>query len=219
MIYVNMWLMGTTRAVLPERSGPGSDTADGRHRRRAANRHAVVEALLSFYDEGSLDPSIAEVAEVAGLSPRSVFRYFDDAEDLTRAAIELQQQRLAPLFPLDIDTAAPVDDRVGRFVAHRVQLLEAMGNVGRVARQRGHSQPLIGAELTRVRGELRAQLAATFAPELAAAAHAPTMLAGADVAVSFEAYDLLRNDHGLDVDAAAHVMAASLSAIVVSHQP
>src|SRR5690606_6539096 len=89
---------------------------DGRHRRRATNRDAAADALLGLYDSGSLGPSIAEGAEAAGLSPRSVFRYFDDAEDLVRAAIGHQQRRLAPLFSFDVAAGTPLPERIDRFV-------------------------------------------------------------------------------------------------------
>ena len=55
----------------------GEET-DGRRLRRALNREAVVDALLSLYDEGNLRPGTDRIAERAGISPRSLFRYFDD---------------------------------------------------------------------------------------------------------------------------------------------
>ena len=62
------------------------EQGDGRRLRREANRQAVIDALVSLYADGHYLPSAAEVAERSGLSPRSVFRYFDDTDDLTRAA-------------------------------------------------------------------------------------------------------------------------------------
>lgn len=184
---------------------------DGRRRRRETNRQAVVDALLAMYDAGVLEPNIGEVAEAAGLSARSVFRYFDDIDDLVRAAIAHQQMRLAPLVPLEIDLATPLNERVAAVVTHRVRLLEAMGNVGRVARRRGDAQPLVAAELTRMRGELRRQLAEAFAPELGGDDH---RLAALDVLCSFEAHDLLMGDHGLDRQDVVEAMTAGVSALV-----
>lgn len=46
------------------------EAQDGRHLRRDRNRDAVVDALLALYGEGNLDPSSAEIAERARLSPR-----------------------------------------------------------------------------------------------------------------------------------------------------
>ena len=56
------------------RTATGPDTVDGRRVRRDRNRDAVVDALLTLYGEGNLEPGSAEIAERAGLSPRSLFR-------------------------------------------------------------------------------------------------------------------------------------------------
>jgi AcrR family transcriptional regulator len=192
--------------------------SDGRHRRRQQNRDAVVDALLGLLDSGSSEPNIAEIAEAAGLSARSVFRYFDDIDDLTRAAIERQQERLAPRFVLDFPTEAPLADRVEQFVAGRLDLLEAMGEVGRVARRRAPMQPLVSSELTRIRSRLRDQVASVFAAELGTmdTARAEQVLAVADVLCSFEAYELLRYDQALSPEAARMALVASLDALFES---
>jgi AcrR family transcriptional regulator len=77
-------------------------TTDGRQLRRRRNREAVVEALLDLYRDGNLSPSTEEIAERSGLSPRSLFRYFDDVNDLVRSAVERQQERAIPLAVIDI---------------------------------------------------------------------------------------------------------------------
>src|SRR6185437_733480 len=72
----------------------GVDSAgDGRRLRRDRNRMAVVDALLDLYGESNLRPSTAEIADRAGLSHRSLFRYFDDFDDLCREAICRAEQR------------------------------------------------------------------------------------------------------------------------------
>ncbi|MFI0528109.1 MAG: TetR/AcrR family transcriptional regulator, partial [Ilumatobacteraceae bacterium] len=97
-----------------------ADTAsvpeDGRHARRDRNRLAVVDAMLQLYAEGNLDPSSDEIAERAGLSPRSLFRYFDDLDDLVRGAIGRQHERLLPLARLDVSVDSPLAARVARLV-------------------------------------------------------------------------------------------------------
>jgi TetR/AcrR family transcriptional regulator, regulator of autoinduction and epiphytic fitness len=197
---------------------PDTDTTgdtgptDGRNLRRERNREAVVTALLEIYREGNLGPSAEEIAARAGISARSLFRYFADVEDLVRTAIARQQQHLAPLAVLDIPGDLPLAERVDRFVAARVRLLEGMGEVGRVARSIATRQPLVLAELARIRGSLRRQLTALFAPELAAMSPAGrrAAVAAADVVCSWESFDLMHNDQGLSGDDAAAVMRAAL---------
>jgi AcrR family transcriptional regulator len=193
-------------------AGDSDTRADGRNLRRDRNRDTVVTALLELYREGNLGPSASEIAERAGISARSVFRYFDDAEAMVRAAIARQQKHLAPLYALDVPAEAPLAERVERFVAARVRLLEGMGEVGRVARGLVTRQPLILAELARIRGTLRRQVADVFAPELAGRGRADerATLAAADVVTSWESYDLMRNDQGLTAAQAREAMGAAL---------
>jgi AcrR family transcriptional regulator len=185
---------------------------DGRSLRRDRNRDAVVTALLALYREGNLGPSADEIAERAGISARSLFRYFDDVEALVRAAIARQQQHLAPLYALDAPPDQPLAERVERFVASRVRLLEGMGEVGRLARSIAVRQPLILAELARIRGTLRRQLTGLFAAELDALPPVTrrATVAAADVVTSWEAFDLMRNDQGLPRDEAVAAMGAAL---------
>lgn len=191
----------------------GAMTGDGRNRRRDRNRDAVVTALLELYREGDLAPSAEKIAARAGISPRSIFRYFDDVEALIRGAIARQQQHLAPLYELDAPTDLPVDERIDRFVAARMRLLDGMGEVGRVARSLVDQQPLILAELAGIRHRLRHQLTEVFAPELDSLPPPARrrLLAAADVITSWEARDLMHNDQGLPLDEVAVAMREGLA--------
>jgi TetR/AcrR family transcriptional regulator, regulator of autoinduction and epiphytic fitness len=191
-------------------------TADGRTQRRERNRTAVVEALLELYREGHLDPSTDEIAARAGVSPRSLFRYFEDVDALVEVAVARQQERLAPLFAVTVDPTLGFDERLERLVATRLDLYEGMGHVARVARAVANHQPRAAAELTRIRAFLREQLATAFAAELGSLPRPARAqaLAAADVLTSWEAVDLLRRDQGLDRAAAAAVVEAGLRAVL-----
>lgn len=181
-------------------AGQSNDVAeDGRHARRDRNRLAVVDAMLSLYAAGNLDPSSDEIAESAGLSPRSLFRYFDDLDDLVQVAISRQHARLEPLSGLDVSPDGPLADRVARLVAQRVRLFDRIGSVGVVSRVRAPFQPLIASELAISRSFLRRQLEQLFAPELSrrGAAGATGTVASIDVLTSFESLHLMRDDQQL----------------------
>jgi AcrR family transcriptional regulator len=191
---------------------PAEELADGRHARRGRNRDAVVEALLELYYEGNLDPSSDEIAARAGLSPRSRFRYFDDLDDLCRAAIAHQHERVRPLIEVSVAAGASTAERIAALVDQRVVLFEAIGSVGQVSRLRSPFQPLIAKELVQARRYLRSQIKKVMAPELAAmgAARATSVIAAADVLCSFEAYQLLRHDQGLSRAKAIDVLVDAL---------
>jgi TetR/AcrR family transcriptional regulator, regulator of autoinduction and epiphytic fitness len=190
--------------------------ADGRSLRRERNRDAVVEALLAIYREGNLAPSADTIAARAGISVRSLFRYFEDLEALVRTAVASQQRHLAPLFALDAPVELPFEERLARFLAARVRLLEGIGEVGRVSRSMAGLQPRVREGLTVVRAALRDQLTTAFAPELAALPDDQRLAATAagDIVSSWESYDLLRNDQRLSKAKAAEVMRAALVALL-----
>lgn len=196
-------------------AGRGLDADDGRRARRDRNREAVVDALLDLYREGNLAPSSDAIAERAGLSPRSLFRYFDDIDDLTRAAIALQQRRVVPLTRLDVDADATLEARITALVEQRTRVFEAIGSVGQVSRIRAPFQPLVGAELTQARAFFRGQIKRLMGAELSAIGppRAAVFLSAADVMCSYEAYQLLRADQGLSRAKAASAMSETLTAL------
>lgn len=192
------------------------DKVDGRAERRERNRTSVVEALLDLYREGQLNPSAELIARRAGVSPRSLFRYFDDVEALVQEAVAQQQARLAPRLAVAIDADLPFEERLRVLVERRLELFEAMGHVARVARATSLQHPLVASELARIRARLREQVATLFAAELAAkpGADRARALSAADVLASWESVELLRNDQGLDRTEAAAAVVAGLRAVL-----
>jgi AcrR family transcriptional regulator len=196
----------------------GGAVADGRRARRDRNRDAVVDALLELFAAGNLAPSADEIAERAGVSPRSVFRYFDDVDDLCRAAITRQQARVQPLLVIGAVADAPLDVRIAALVEQRLRLFDAIRSVGQVSRIRAPFQPLIAAELRQARAFLRRQVEQVLGPELAelGAARGATVLAAADVLCSFESYHLLREDQRLSRSKAAAVLVDAIGALLAT---
>lgn len=152
---------GPDRQAVP---GVGDVVTDGRLLRRERNREAVVEALLDLYREGNLRPSTEEIAARSGLSPRSLFRYFDDVDDLTRTAVRHQHERAQHLVPVGAGPDEPLARRVDTLVAQRFRLFATVGNAAAVARLRAPFQPVLDLEVRRNRAFLRGQIAELFAP-------------------------------------------------------
>lgn len=189
-----------------------SDVIDGRHLRRQQNRQAIVEALCELYEEGRYDATAAEVSERAGLSPRSLFRYFDDTDDLARAAIEHQQALARPLLRIG---ATPDDDlgtRIAAVVRARLDLWAHVAPGARAARMRAPISEAVAVELRQARSFLRHQLAELFAAEIAE--RGEHVLAAADVLCSFESVELLLHDHRLSRRRTAALLTESLRALL-----
>ncbi|HET9692072.1 MAG TPA: TetR/AcrR family transcriptional regulator [Acidimicrobiales bacterium] len=193
-----------------------AEGVDGRRLRRQRNRDAVVEALLALFAEGNLSPALAEVAERAGLSARSLFRYFDDVDDLHGEAIARQLQRARPLIDPGVTADTPTPEKIERFVAARTRLLEAVAPAARAARASAHRHEVVRQQVERARTLLRRQVATLFAPELdrVAGAGRPGALATVDVLCSFESWELLCHDQGLSRPKARAALVAALHALL-----
>jgi AcrR family transcriptional regulator len=193
-----------------------SSELDGRRARRGRNREAVVDALLELFREGELNPSVAAVAERSGVSLRSVFRYFDDLDEMGRIAIQRHLERVGHLFELPDLAGASRSERIDALVSQRVALYERVAPVMRAALIRAPFQSVINNALRHRRDFLRAQVAEQFAPELATLDRtaAAMVLAGADVLTSFESMELLRVDHKLTTAKAAAAIKGSLDRLL-----
>lgn len=141
---------------------------DGRVARRDRNRTAVVDAAIELFTEGTLEPDPEDVAARCGLSPRSVYRYFDDREALLRTAIERHFERVRPMAVIDAIGEGPLDQRITRFVAARLTLYEAVASTARAARRRAATSDIVRAQVERTRRALREQVEQHFALELRA---------------------------------------------------
>ena len=184
---------------------------DGRRLRREHNRQTVVEALVGLFDDGVYEPSSAQIAERAGLSPRSLFRYFDDVDDLTRAAIERQLSTARPLLHIDAGADEPLRRRIDKLVDARIRLYDAITPGARAARICAHRNRAVADHLREARSHWRKQVEQLFAEELR---HNADLLPALDVLCSFESYELLRHAQRMTRAATAGALVAAMSALL-----
>lgn len=186
--------------AVAERPRHAPADTDGRNLRRDRNRERVVRALLELYYEYNFEPSAEEIAARSGVSARSIFRYFDDVDDLCRAAIDLHAYETAHLLPILSTPDSDLDHKIQAVVSQRSELFEKCGPIAVITRLRAPFQPVIDELLTAVRNMLRLQITTLFAPELAAmpTALVPVRIAAGDIATSFETWLLLRHTNGFD---------------------
>ena len=145
-----------------------TDHVDGRTLRRTRNRDAVIVALLEISREGDLQPGAAEIADRAGVSHRSIFRYFDDLDDLTRTAINHAFAEAGPMGGVPDIGVGSLDERITAFVDARVSLFEHVDGTMQLARMRAPKIPSINEGIAAIAETFRVQIAEHFATELAA---------------------------------------------------
>jgi AcrR family transcriptional regulator len=168
-------------------SGP----TDGRSLRRERNRDSVIEALLDLVREGNMDPGGAEIAERAGVSHRSVFRYFDDLGDLIRTAIDTELKRSQALGTIEDIGQGSLEHRVQVLVDTRLRMFDYTHGIVSLARVRAFALPDIDAQFSQLTLIAREQLREHIAPELAAVPEADreSFLDTVQCLVSWDVYD------------------------------
>ncbi len=185
-----------------------SQATDGRTARAERNASAIVDALLSFYRRGEYTPTVEQIAERAGLTRRSVYNRFGDAEQV---ALELARRQLAehgPLYAAAPRPEAPRAQRIAQLVEQRVALYEAIAPVRRAALANAHRSPTIRRQMRELSRFGRSLVEQTFQCELAALppARRQTALELLDLLCSFEAWDRLRQVQRMGADAAREAM-------------
>jgi len=169
------------------------EEGDGRTLRRTRNRQRVIVALLDIVREGELDPSVADIADRAEVSHRSVFRYFDDINDLVRTAIDHEIEHAIPLAAIPDLGIGSLDRRIDSWVDSRLRLHAATYQVGRVARHRAPGIPSIDDGMKVIYQMSVTRMRNHFATELdSLGADGGIMIDAAMVLTSFESYDLQR---------------------------
>ncbi len=158
---------------------------DGRRERGERNKDAVVAALLSLYDDGEVEPSAARIAELAGVSERSVFRYFLDKDDLAATAMTTQMERVRHLYDgLSVD--GDFETRLASILDHRLRLFDTVRGMVNASIVLEHRSPIVRTAVEQRRAFLRAQAVDQFRPELSEIDDHQTVARAIDIALSLE---------------------------------
>lgn len=162
----------------------------------------VLRATLDIINEGDVNPSMPKIVERSGIPERSIFRYFDDIADLTRQAVAMAFSDLEDLPGLVRIGLGPLDERIDHFVSTRLELLERVRFVGRVARMRIFLAPDLNVMLDEVLHLFRDLAAEHFAPELSKMTDtdAALTLDSLTTMMSFESFDVWRRRLGRNPD-------------------
>lgn len=189
---------------------PGADEVDGRRRRSAQSREAIVSAMFELVGEGDLRPSAQRVADRAGVGIRTVFRHFDEMDRLFAEMSDRLRATLRPLLD-QAENSGSLASRARHLVVKRCEVYEKMGPYKRSGNlQRPKSAFLQKAHRAMVR-DLRLNLE-RWLPEVASS---PTRVANAiEAAVSFEAWDRLRSDQKLSYKDTREAMQTTVDALV-----
>jgi AcrR family transcriptional regulator len=189
-----------------------ASAVDGRSLRRERNRQDIVNALLGLIENGETEISAALIASKAGLSERSIFRYFDDVNDLYRSVCDLAFSKEIEFALIDDAGVGSLDTKIENFVNQRVRIYTMNEKIAPAARSFAFKNPIIKNQLVVGRKLLRNQIITHFSEELSAFDKQQQQVAVAiiDSLTTFEYYDMMRSDQKMSVQAIKSVLTESI---------
>ena len=193
---------------MTNRSSPASGLAqqteepepaiDGRSARRERGRVAVVDAMIELVFEGHAPPNADQVAERAGVSVASLFRYFDTLDDLRDAAAHACLNRFAHLHAIDNLGEGPLAGRIATLVDTRLALHETMQPINRLVRAKAPQTEKLRDIVRFTHEGQRSTIESHLAPELDRhpAAAREDLLTTVTTLVSFESWEMSHTSFG-----------------------
>jgi AcrR family transcriptional regulator len=144
-------------------------TPDAFQRSPAWTRRRVqaLDAFLDLVLEGNLPPTTEQLAERAGISQATLFRYFETLDVLRRDAAVRMLERFPLLRVADVGLG-PLRDRIERFAAIRLALWEKVHLLARLQRSAVLRDPGAAQMVELVRRVMADEVREHFAPELRA---------------------------------------------------
>jgi TetR/AcrR family transcriptional regulator of autoinduction and epiphytic fitness len=205
-----------TSIIPPVDRRAGTADSDGRTARRDRNRASVIRAMLDLIREGELNPATARIAERAGVSHRSVFRYFDDLGDLVREAINIEFATAVELAKIHAFGTGSLEERIDAIITARIVVYDYTFNASRVARFTSGKIEEIDRALSEVSPMMRVQLQEQFACELRARPRAEQdwTLDAILVLTDFTPYDIQRRTLGYDDERIADTWRYAMHALL-----
>lgn len=184
-------------------------SVDGRRARRSANREKIVQAFLSLVKDGVREPGAHAVAHKAGVSPRTVFRCFEDMEALYRELTASVRAEFMPRARIDLKTSDRAE-RLERLLKNRTAIFADM-EAFRFAAERYRYRYASVAEDSRQLARLeRDRLKLVINPD---AGFDADHFEALNAATSFDLWRRLRLEQGLKKPAAARAMTIAARAI------
>jgi AcrR family transcriptional regulator len=202
--------MATTldRPQAPEAATP-QPKVDGRRERSADSRRRILAAMVDLIDSGLPSPTAETVAARAGVSLRTVFRHFEEMENLYLEIAGLVFERVKPFL------MAPFADRswphvLGEVIVRRAEFFEAISPFKTAIDLYRHRSHALAAQHRRITAMSRDLLVAAFPPDVVSDRQTFELL---DLLLSIEVWQRLRDQQGMTVTQATASLRRAASAV------
>lgn len=168
---------------------------DGRRERSAASRRRILSAMVDLIESGQPAPTAEAVAARAGVSLRTVFRHFEEMENLHLEIAALVFERVRHILERPFQTREWPQSLV-ESVARRAEFFEIMAPFKTAIDVHRHRSRAISAQHRRITVMSRDLLAAALPADLLADRQTFELLS---LLLSLESWQRLREQQGMSV--------------------
>jgi AcrR family transcriptional regulator len=203
------------RAVDGDGPGPAKLRPDGRRVRAEANRNRIVAAVVALVGKGEMTPTAEAIAAEAGVSLRTVFRHFEEMENLYLEIAAAIFERAQPVIdrPFAAETWQEVVEEI---VARRSEVFEMVAPYKRALDIFRHRSPALSAASERLAQLSRNVLKSRLAGRLPLTAD---QFEAIDLLTSLETWIRLRDIQCLSPQAASRVLRVAILAAGANAHP
>ena len=184
--------------------------ADGRKHRSQKSQMLIVNAMLELAAKGNLEPSADQIAEIAKVGRRSVFRHFSDMDTLYR---EMNNSIAATMGSIVQQPFLAADWRgqVLELVDRRAAGFEKMKPFLLAGQVHRHRSAFLKTAHAQFVGILRNILMAILPKD---AARDAVLVEALDMLLSFESWNRLREDQGLSIAKSKRVLKQAIESLL-----
>jgi AcrR family transcriptional regulator len=184
--------------------------ADGRKHRSQKSQVKIVNAMLALVAGGNLEPSADQIADIAKVGRRSVFRHFKDMDTLYREIADSIAATTASLVQRPFE-AADWRGKVLELVDRRAVGFEKMKPFLLAGQVHRHRSAFLKASHARFVRTLRMILLGIIPKQLAGNL---VLVEALDLLLSFESWNRLREDQGLSVAKSKLVLKQAIESLL-----
>ncbi len=175
---------------------------DGRRARSQSSRAKIVKAMLDLVGGGEMSPSASQVADLAGVGLRSVYRHFSEIDELYREMTEAVELQVLPIL-MRPPQGATWQQRLFDIAARRALIFETIMPYRISANARRFDSAYLMEDYRRML-RLETEALAAHLPEEVREDVAGAR--GLNVILSFSTWRLLRHDQSLSPEEARAVV-------------
>jgi len=186
--------------------------ADGRKHRSQKSQALIVNAMLELVAQGNLEPSADQIAEIAKVGRRSLFRHFSDMDTLYREMTHSIAATMGAIVQQPFQ-AADWRGQILELVDRRAAGFEKMKPFLLAGLVHRHRSAFLKAAHARFVGMLREILVRVLPRDIAGDA---ILVEALDMLLGFESWNRLREDQGLGIAKSKRVLKLAIEALLDS---